>query len=178
MWFAIGASSMFLLCACAAIMLLIVFASEPDLGEPLDEDEDYYYVEQASVLEAVEKPCEDMRVAGAKIGVFDDPKKAAVEIEAFAVAAQGVADAIASADPNRDSQKWQADWEKLSSDLTAYAGNLRDAGGGALFSSIHPAGEMPVMVRMVYSSDANCEVPSVVVAMDPEVDEYNAEAFY
>lgn len=146
------------------------------VGGEFDEyaDDSYYYVDQTSVLDAVEGPCEDMLEAGAEVEMFDDPKNMASAIKTFAVTAQGVADAIASANPNQDSKEWQADWETLSSDLTAYAGNLSDAGAGALYSSTHPSGEMPAMVRMAYGSDAYCEVPSVIVALDPEVDEYNS----
>lgn len=173
-WFAIGAGSMLglgLIAAFGMFFLLpfIFFAGDPHFDD-FDEgfDEYAYYVDQRSVLDAVTEPCAEMREAGTEIKLFGDPDDVATRIEAFSVTAQDIADAIGGANPNDDSQQWQADWETLSEDLAAYATNLAEVGENATFTSLQPFGDRPLMVRMEFSSDADCEVPLVVYAMDPQ----------
>ena len=134
----------------------------------------YYYVDQRSVLKAVDDPCEDMIDAGRKIKPFDDPGKAAPPIRAFAVSAQKVADAIGTANPNADSQLWREDWEALAEALDTYADDLVSVGSNAAFTSLDPMDEAPLMFRMALSSDADCEVPAIVVAFDT----VNAGTYY
>jgi hypothetical protein len=181
-WFAIGAGSMFVLGLVGSFGLFLIpglfFFSEPNFDN-FDEG-DYeagysYYVDQQSVVDAVEVPCNKMLDAGDQIKFFTDPDKAAVTIKAFAVTAQEIADAIGTASPNRDSKLWRADWEKLAHNLQTYATDLTKVGNDAGLDTFAEMGEAPIMVRMADSSNANCEIPEVVVALDPENANYYEE---
>jgi len=144
------------------------------LGDDFGDYEDgYYYVDQTSVVRAVEEPCANMRSAASDIQLFGDPKAAATDIKGFVIAAQGIVDAIDAHDPNADSRKWRDDWKSLNGDLTTYADDLSTKGPAAVFASSTTIDDEPVMTRMAYSSDANCEVPQVIMAFDRE----NAQAY-
>ncbi len=171
-WFAIGAGSMLALGLVGLFVLGLIISiveDESDGDGGLDEDSySYYYVDQQSVLNAVEEPCKDMIDAGRQIHPFDEPKQAVGGIKEFAVTAQKVADAIGTADPNSDSQLWRKDWETLADDLNAYADNLATLGRDTEFGPLVPTDEAPVMFRMALSSEADCEVPAIVVALDTQ----------
>lgn len=172
--FALGLVGMF-------VMFLIpglLFFGDPDVDEFDEGDFDsgyVYYVDQKSVVDAVEVPCNAMMTAGDKIELFTDPGKAAVAIREFAVTTQGIADAIDSAKPDNDSKQWRDDWEDLTHSLETFATDLDKLGNDAWLDTFAVPGEAPIMVRMAYSSDANCEVPAAVFTMDPANTEYYME---
>lgn len=163
-WFAIGAGSVIglLLLGFAGIMLFAFAAGEPERG---DYDDDYYYVEQGSVLRAVEGPCANMRSAASDIDMFSDPRGASADIKAYTLAIKGVVEAIDASDPNSDSKQWRDDWKSLGTALDTYADELAAKGTSSKFRPLTD-GKQPLLDRMHYSSESNCEVPAVIVALD------------
>lgn len=157
-------------------VILAIVEGESDEYPEGDYESGYvYYVDQKSVVDAVELPCNRMMAAGDAIELFTTPAKAAVSIKAFAVEAQGIADAIDRADPDSDSKQWRDDWDKLSDNLETFAIDLNKYGNDAFLNTYTVLGEAPIMVRMAYSSEANCEVPPAIFAMDTDNSDYYME---
>ena len=113
-----------------------------------------------------------MRAAAAKIRLFGEPTVAATDIRAVSVAITGIVDAINANDPDADSRQWGADWSSLQDELDTYADNLAGKGAAAEYITSVGQDDMPIMLRMSFSSDADCEVPSVIEALDVENAEY------
>ncbi|GAA3530534.1 hypothetical protein GCM10022234_29680 [Aeromicrobium panaciterrae] len=186
-WFAIGAGSMFALGLIGMFGMFFLFPfiffaglGDPDFDEGEFDEGDFessyvYYVDQKSVVDAVEVPCNAMMTAGDKIKLFTEPDAAAASISAFAGTARGIADAIGSASPDNDSKQWQADWEKLAHELDTFATDLRKVGNDAWLDTFAEPGEAPIMLRMAGSSDANCEIPQTIFDLDPANSEYFME---
>lgn len=177
--FALGLIGMFVM---FFLFPFIFFAGlgDPDFDEGDFDEGDFdsayvYFVDQKSVVDAVEVPCNAMMAAGDKIELFTEPADAAVSISAYATTARGIADAIGSASPNHDSKQWQADWEKLAHNLDTFATDLRKIGNDAWLDTFAEPGVAPIMVRMAGSSEANCEIPQMLFDLDPANSEYFME---
>ena len=170
-WFFIGAGSMFTLGVIAlfGFFMFIGFLFEEGFDDPED---GYYYVDQSAVVDAVEGPCANMRSAADEIQLFSDPKTASADITGFTLAIRGIVDAIDAHDPNSDAKKWRDDWKALSADLDTYAGDLATQGSAATFSSLTEVDDEPTIARMSYSSEADCEVPRIIEALDPDLSDY------
>lgn len=172
LWFGIGAGTVLgvLILGFGSLTLYAFVASDPS-GKT-------YYVNQSSVVNAVEEPCQTLRTAAAEIELFDDPKAASEDIKAVVEAAQGIIRAIYANEPNRDSRLWRDDWKLLAANLDDYANDLAELGKNAEFASPMSEVETPVMARMSHGSDASCDVPQVIEAMDPLLDDYYDGYYY
>lgn len=169
-WFAIGAGSMFALGVVGFFGFFIFMGLMFSDGFEEDGAEYAYYVDQESVVEAVDGLCSNMRSAAYEIKVFSGPEDASVDIARFTLAIKGIVEAIDSADPNSDSKLWRDDWQTLGADLDTYAADLKTKGDDAVFTSI--TDDVPTIARMSYSSDADCEVPQVIEGLDPNLADY------
>lgn len=174
-WFAIGAGSMFAVVFVGLFVLFLIpgflFLGAPGFDEGYDEsfDEGYaYYVDQSSVLRAVEGPCANMRSAASDIDMFSNPKDASAEFKAFTLAIKGVVEAIDAGDPNSDSRLWRDDWKVLSAALDTYADGLAAKGVSPKFRPLADD-KQPLLDRMRFSSEADCEVPAVIEALDSKM---------
>ncbi len=160
---------MFGLLAFGGLALVVFAVSGPDY---YSDEADYYFVDQSSVVNSVEEPCDTMRSEATHIRLIGQPRNTAADLRDFALTITGIIEAIDANDPNEDSRKWRADWNSLQNDLETYADNLAGQGAAAEYITSVGADELPIMLRMAYASDADCEVPAVIEALDTENAEY------
>ena len=118
-----------------------------------------YYVDQESVIDAVEEPCEDMIEAAEDVSLGGPADLAATSLHQWAATAQRVVVAIDSAEPNADSREWRDDWKATIKAVSAYADKFGQ-----------PTNQLtlPDVESMYWETDADCGVPVVIAGLDPE----------
>lgn len=138
------------------LALLGLFAASFEGFGGFDAD---YYVDQGSVIDAIEAPCEDMLSAAEKVTLGGPTDKAAASLHRWTAAAEGIVTAVDSAEPNQDSREWRDDWKATVKAVNAYADNLGK-----------PSNQLtlPDVESMYYETDAECGVPVVIAGLDKE----------
>lgn len=132
-----------------------------------EEDDDFYYVEQGSVNQAVAQPCREMAEAGQDIRVFSPPEQAAGALRRFVTAGRRVPAAIdAVEDADSSARQWGSDWTVVLDAIDSFADDL-ESDATAEFEPPVSDG-ISVMLNMSYVSDQPCELPPAVIALDPE----------
>jgi len=120
---------------------------------------DDYYVDQHSVVNAVERPCEDMLAASARIDLNGSARNEAASLKRWARSAQRIVTAIDNAHPNIDSKAWRDDWTATIVAVDSYAAHL-----GEPKNRLH----LPdTLEDMYWATDADCGVPISIAALDP-----------
>lgn len=141
-------------------LLMTLFAGELD-----DVAVDEYWVEQASVVRAVDEPCRGLASAAADVRLFGPPEQGRESVTALVTQMRSIVRAIDSAEPDSGARAWSADWQRLADALEDYA---------AALTSDEPApfvaptdGGVDVLERMYWGGAPGCEVPLIVEALDP-----------
>lgn len=159
-WLWIGAYIAIAVAACAALFVVFIV----NLDEGFD---DGYWVDQESVNSAVEEPCDDMATAAQQIQIFSTPSVGAAHLHHFAEVGRGIPAAIESVDDaSGDSLRWRDDWNVVLDAVDAYAEELESDGQGTFGTPVDDDGD-PVISEMSWVSDVACEVPPIIVALDP-----------
>lgn len=154
-WAIIGASTAFV----AIVGFVVYFFSF--LGDPGAD----YWVEQGSVLHAVDAPCAGMLDAADEIELFSTQSEGAAALAGFVTSGRAIVSAIDDVDADSDSVRWRNDWEALLDGVDDYAQQLAD-GDDAVYDEPTTKNGYSVIYRMSYASAANCEVPRIIAALD------------
>lgn len=157
-WVAVSLSVVALLASLVipvlALCAFMVFSEADDSGPSAG-----YYVDQSSVLDAVEHPCEAADDAAARIRLDGSPQQLARELTTWTAEADLIIEAIDSAHPNADSRAWRDHWKATIRAVDNYAKNLDKPG--------HKLRLPDSMDDLYWSTDAECGVPVSIVALDP-----------
>lgn len=144
---------------------IVFIIAGPDYEEYPD-DEYYYYVDDSSVIEAVQPACDDMIAAGKEIGVFSTPADGAKGLKRFVAAARPIVTAVDNTGTSdENSLDWRDDWQVLLDAVDRYAAELADD-PGAEYEEPTTADGYSIIYEMSNSSDADCEVPAIIAALD------------
>lgn len=141
-----------------AILAFTSFAALDGLDDEFGGEEPGYYVDQGSVIDAVEEPCEDMLEAAEDVAVGGSTGAAASALRAWTAAAQRIVAAVNAAEPNQDSREWRDDWSAIIKAVEAYADNFGEANNTLTL----PEG----LEDMYWETDAECGVPVVIAGLD------------
>lgn len=158
MWVAVALSSLALLATVVLPLALVAFAitSFGGFDGAFDEDD---YLDQGSVLEAIEEPCEDMLDAAENVRLGGPSDKAAASLRRWTAVAQRIVIAVDGARPDQDSREWRDDWKATIKSVDAYADN---------FGKPKNQLTLPDVESMYWDTDAECGVPVVIAGLDPE----------
>lgn len=128
-------------------------------GEEFDEPGSGYYVEQRSVLNAIEEPCELMLEAAEDVNLGGPADQSTASLKQWTAAAQDIVAAVDGADPDKDSQAWRDDWKATIKAVNTFADNIGKARNQLT---------LPDVESMYYETDAECGVPVVIAGLDKE----------
>ncbi|MBE7700154.1 hypothetical protein H9623_07525 [Oerskovia sp. Sa1BUA8] len=160
---ALGASGLALLGACVwgVVAALGTYGSHdrPEL------------VDSPPVIDALEAPCAAVRTAAAAVDAAAPPPERAARLTSVVTAIDGLtasvsglpADQVEADDPTR---LWVSDWETLGARITDYSAALTDGAPAELDTPVTADG-FTVVARMDVAAPPGCEVPAVLVALDP-----------
>ncbi|HUS22807.1 MAG TPA: hypothetical protein VMZ66_12440, partial [Aeromicrobium sp.] len=109
-WVAVAMSAVALLATVVLPLALLAFAFASFGGFDGEFDEDDY-LDQGSVLEAIEGPCDDMLAAAENVTLGGPTGKAAASLHRWTAVAQGIVTAVDGANPNEVSRAWRDDWK-------------------------------------------------------------------
>ncbi len=154
-WVALSLSAVAVLSSVALPVLAILgFMAFDEFGG------DSYYVDQRSVVNAVEEPCEAMLDAGSKVSVGRSTRVATASLTNWTEAAQRIVTAIDGAKPNVDSRAWRDDWKATIAAVNTYAKHLGEPRNGLT---------LPDTAEDIYwNTDAECGLPISIAALDPQ----------
>jgi hypothetical protein len=136
-----------------ALMGLIALDGLDELGG------DSYYVDQGSVLNAIEEPCEEMLDQGSKVSLGRSTAAAAASLTRWSKAAQKVVTAIDGAKPDEASRAWRDDWKETIVAVNAYAKHLGEPNNTLTLTS--------AAADLYWNTDAECGLPISIAALDP-----------
>ena len=158
-WVAIAMSAVALLMTVVLPLIVLGFFAASIGGFDGDFDEDDY-LDQGSVLEAIERPCEDMLAAAENVTLGGPSDKTAASLRRWTAVAQGIVTAVDRAKPDQDSREWRDDWKATIKAVNAYADN---------FGKPNNTLTLPDSLEdMYWETDAECGVPVVIAGLDPE----------
>lgn len=157
MWVAVGLSSVTFLAAVVLPLVLVgIIAGGFALDSAINDDD---YLDQGSVLAAIEAPCEDMLGAAEHVRLGGPRDEAAASLRRWATSAQGIVVAVDSASPDGDSRAWRDDWKATIKAVNSYADNLGEPNNAL---------NLPDVESMYWDTDAECGVPVVIAGLDKE----------
>ncbi|MEJ7634424.1 hypothetical protein [Aeromicrobium sp.] len=140
------------------VVVLVVLLTAPD--------DDRYWVYQASVNEAVSKPCEQMQLVGEDIPFYLTPEDGTATVRRFVDVGREIPAAIDGVEgADAGALRWRDDWNRVLAAVERYADDL-EADGQATYVSPEDEQGQPVTMSMSSASDVPCELPTAVLLLD------------
>lgn len=160
---ALGASGLALVGACAWGVVTV-------LGPYLSHDRPEL-IDDPPMIEALEAPCAAVQAAAAKVDVSAPVPERAAQLASVVTAIDDLAASVAGlpadqVDGDLPTRPWVTDWEILGSRITDYSAALTNGAPAELDTPLTQDG-YTVVTRMDVAAPLGCEVPAVLVALDP-----------
>lgn len=160
---ALGASGLALVGACVWGVVTI-------LGPYLSHDP-LELIDSPPMVDALEAPCAAVQAAAAKVDASAPAPERAAQLAGVVTAIDDLAASVAAlpadlVDGDRPTRYWVLDWTTLGTRLTDYSAALASGASVELDTPLTQDG-YTVVTRMDVAAPLGCEVPAVLVALDP-----------
>jgi len=128
-------------------------------------------IDDPALMTALAPPCAAVQGAASLVDVSAPGADQARQLTDVVVAIDALAAAVGALPPDlvgndNPTRSWVADWQTLGSRVTDYSAALDDGAPGELDTPLTQDG-YTVVTRMDLAAPLGCEVPAVLVALDP-----------
>ncbi|MHA7135342.1 hypothetical protein [Oerskovia turbata] len=160
---ALGTSGLALVGACVWGVVTV-------LGPYLSHDR-LELIDSPPMIDALKAPCAAVQAAATKIDVSAPVPERAARLEGVVTAIDGLAASVATlpadqVDGDLPTRRWVSDWKILGSRLADHSAALANGAPVELDTPLTQDGHT-VVTRMDVAAPLGCEVPAVIVALDP-----------
>jgi hypothetical protein len=128
-------------------------------------------IDDPPVITALETPCAALQAAAARVDAAAPVPVRAAQLAGVVVAIDDLASSVRALpaetlDGDNPARYWAADWETLGSRLTDYSVALTSGAPAELDTPLTQDG-YTIVTRMDVAAPPGCEVPRVLVSLDP-----------